>query len=389
MSVKWTELTTDNPINEAGFKLTMKAIETGERQPVYPLEIRQKSGSTRIVEVDESPLIDDHGQVIGMVGGLSDITDRRKAEEALLESETRYRAIVEDQTEFLERWLPDGTCLFVNESFARYSGRSQEDWVGDNIYTPMTPHEEKRLHEKISSLTPDHPTAMDLYPDPRSGSSVHFIEWTDHGIFSESGELIEVQSVGRDVTQRIESEKALQRVNTLLSAVIENTDENILISDNQGRPLMWNQAYARNMKNFLGIEMKSLLQPHKLLSDPEQVAWWDNLHNRVLGGEQFREEFSYPVSEKSNDVRHFEIYYYPIKEQGRVTGFTEFTRDITDRKQAESALQQKLQTVEKFNKAAVGRENRMIELKKEVNALCSQLGLRKRYRIPGESRTTQ
>ena len=77
--VKWTELVTDNPINEIGFENTMKAIRTGEVQPVYPLELRTKAGKNIWVEVNETPILE-NGIVKYISGSLTKITERQKSE---------------------------------------------------------------------------------------------------------------------------------------------------------------------------------------------------------------------------------------------------------------------------------------------------------------------
>jgi len=87
--VNWTELVSDNPINKTGYQKTVKAIETGERQPAYELEMLRKDGRKIIVEVRESPIIED-GKTVSIVGSLNDITERKQAEKAL---ETRMKEL--------------------------------------------------------------------------------------------------------------------------------------------------------------------------------------------------------------------------------------------------------------------------------------------------------
>ena len=95
---KWTEFVSDNPLNEIGFKNTVKAIETGERQPVYELEMVRKDGRKIRVEVREAPLVE-NGNVVSIVGSLTDITDRKNAEQALKESEAKYRSMMDSMTD--------------------------------------------------------------------------------------------------------------------------------------------------------------------------------------------------------------------------------------------------------------------------------------------------
>ena len=77
--IKWTELMSDNPINEIGFNNTVKAIETGKSQPTYELELVKKKGEKIWVEVREAPVVKD-GKTASIVGALTDITERKRAD---------------------------------------------------------------------------------------------------------------------------------------------------------------------------------------------------------------------------------------------------------------------------------------------------------------------
>jgi len=79
--IKWTELASDNPLNEKGFELTLKAIETGRPQPPYELELVHKSGRKVWVEIREAPVAED-GKTVSIVGAVTDITERKRMEES-------------------------------------------------------------------------------------------------------------------------------------------------------------------------------------------------------------------------------------------------------------------------------------------------------------------
>ena len=80
---------------------------------------RRKDGSEFPVAIYSSAIVT-RGRITGLRGIIVDITDRRLAQERIRESEQRYRNIVEDQTEFICRFRPDGTHVFVNEAYCRY-----------------------------------------------------------------------------------------------------------------------------------------------------------------------------------------------------------------------------------------------------------------------------
>lgn len=92
--IRWDEFITDNPINENGFALTERAIKTGEKQPAYKLEIIGKVGRKMWVEVNEIPVVQ-NGKTIAIVGSLTDITERKRAEEELKKSHQTFLTVLD------------------------------------------------------------------------------------------------------------------------------------------------------------------------------------------------------------------------------------------------------------------------------------------------------
>jgi len=88
--INWTKLASENPINEIGFEITLKAIETGARQPPYELELIKKNGEHIYVEVREAPIVK-NGKTISIVGAMIDITERVNAEEEKQNLEVHLR----------------------------------------------------------------------------------------------------------------------------------------------------------------------------------------------------------------------------------------------------------------------------------------------------------
>ncbi len=206
---RWTDFVTDNPVNAAGFESTRRAIATGRPQPPFELELRRADGSRLWVEVREAPVVDS-GETVAVVGALTDVSGRRRAEAELRASEERYRRVVEDQTEFVVRWTPDTTRTFANEAYCRYFGLRREEAEGTGFLQQVARPDREAVLAKIPRLSPEQPTLTDVRRMVRPDGELAWNEWTDTALFDGGGELVEVQSVGRDVTDRIRLEEQLR-----------------------------------------------------------------------------------------------------------------------------------------------------------------------------------
>lgn len=136
----------------------------------------------------------------------------------LSESEARYRAIVDDhQTELICRFLPDGALTFVNETYCRYFGKTREELTGANFLDSIPADDQNLIRQRFSSLTCENPVVTYENRVRMPNGELRWQEWTDRAIFDEAGQFLEFQSVGRDVTQRVEMEKQLRSVTTQLA----------------------------------------------------------------------------------------------------------------------------------------------------------------------------
>ncbi|RME92281.1 MAG: PAS domain-containing sensor histidine kinase [Verrucomicrobia bacterium] len=93
---RWMEFVTDHPANRVAYEITCRAIETGQPQPPYEVQLKRADGSTMWAEVHESPVVRD-GRTVAIVGALRDITERKRLEEErrLLEAQWVHQARLE------------------------------------------------------------------------------------------------------------------------------------------------------------------------------------------------------------------------------------------------------------------------------------------------------
>jgi PAS domain S-box-containing protein len=134
----------------------------------------------------------------------------KRREEMILESERRYRGIVEDQTDLICRFKADGTITFVNDAYCRYFGKAQREVIGEK-FTPQIPEEDRsKVRALIASLDRDNPVATIEHRVVGPDGSIRWQQWTDRIVFDQEDDSVEYQGVGRDITARKQSEEALQ-----------------------------------------------------------------------------------------------------------------------------------------------------------------------------------
>jgi PAS domain S-box-containing protein len=130
---------------------------------------------------------------------------QRRTAAALTESRRQYRSVVEDQTEMICRFRPDGTYTFANRAYCESLWLETQDIVGDNIWT-LGPEGVHRTRAELQVITPASPIATREVMVSAQGSYPRWQQWRDRGFFDDQGAVVEYQSVGRDITDRKKAE---------------------------------------------------------------------------------------------------------------------------------------------------------------------------------------
>ncbi|WP_216351395.1 PAS domain S-box protein [Leptolyngbya sp. 'hensonii'] len=167
---------------------------------------------------------DEHHQPLRMVGCHIDITDLKHTETSLKASEARYRAIIEDQTELIARFLPDTTIVFVNEAYCRYFGVKQEEIIGRSYAPVVFEADQDKVAELVQTMTFENPTVT-IENRVVVNGEIRWTQWINRMLFNEQGEFIEFQAVGRDITELKQIEADLRQANERLMHATRLKDE--------------------------------------------------------------------------------------------------------------------------------------------------------------------
>ncbi|MFW5730469.1 MAG: PAS domain S-box protein, partial [Desulfonatronovibrionaceae bacterium] len=174
-----------------------------------------------------------------------DITDQVRTRQNLEIKEHQLREVVENQTELICRFLPDGTLTFVNEAYCRYFGKTRDELLGRR-FTPLIHDQDKNLvYRMFTSLCPEKPQVSYEHRVIMPSGEVRWQHWTDQAFFDSQGKPSEIQAVGRDITEQKLAQEALQESEKRYRALVESQNDLIVRVDPENRLTYVNDTYCR------------------------------------------------------------------------------------------------------------------------------------------------
>jgi polar amino acid transport system substrate-binding protein len=183
--------------------------------------------------------------------------------------------------------------------------------------------------------------------------------------------------LSREVSQRKKAEEAIQKSERKYRTLFENASEAILVA--QDEMLRFVNPQLEKLLAFSQVELTS--RPVTDFFHPDDRNMVRERHERRLkGDESVPEVYTSRIVDRYGNIKWVELKVVLIQWDDRPAAMG-FMTDITDRKRAEEELNQKMQDLERFSKVAVGREERMIELKQEINEMLRGLGQPDKYEI--------
>jgi PAS domain S-box-containing protein len=197
-------------------------------------QVRVADGSRRWYQWVNRTILDQQGRVIELQGIGRDITERKHLEQALQESEARYRDLVESQPDLICRFQTDGTLTFVTAAFGRHYRHPPEELIGRCVVDVMDVRRRDGFIDHLAALVAQPHTAVDEHVYMRHDGSTGWLQWIDHPILDASGKLVEFQAVGRDITERKRAEEALRESEARFREAFESSATGMILVDPAG-----------------------------------------------------------------------------------------------------------------------------------------------------------
>ena len=331
-------------------------LRDGEVHRVDDEVFWRKDGTSFPVEYTSTPIRED-GEVTGAVVTFTDVTERKKAEEALRESEERHRAVVELSVEAIYLFDPDSKdILETNQAFEELIGYPADELLGMKLYD-FVAHERENIDYNVRRHVVEERRFVGERRYRRKDGRYLEVEVSATLIPYHHGKA--VCAVVRDITERKEAEEALKESEGRFKQLFERSTDALFVHDEEGRFVDCNSEACRSLgyrrEELLGLSVEDVATD--LLSEAEKRARrGDTLWERA--------KWSAPgeiVGFEENELRRKDGTTFPVEVgvgaidyDGRRLIFAS-ARDLTERRRAEEALRESEARFRAlFGRAAIG-----------------------------------
>ncbi len=260
-----------------------------------------------------------------------------------------FQMIVNDQNELITRYQPDGTFLYVNKSYCKYVGKPDAEIIGRSLFDSVPDSEIVGLRKFLGNSSD--PENKDVWQNRLRGldGTIRNFEWTNLPILDEDGIVIEFQSVGRDVTDRLRMERDLAQSQARYKELSDMASDWVWEMDADLRFTYFseNSKYfvnAADPADLIGKTRREILGEHFELDE----KW--TAHFAHQDARRPYRDFEYAFFDQYGDKCYRTISGDPVfDEAGEFQGYRGVARDITDRVEAAAQIERQLKDLEQLN----------------------------------------
>ena len=294
--------------------------------------ILARDGTEYPIEDSGAPIRDASGTLLGAVLVFRDVTETRRREQAVQQSQERLRLLVEQSPLSIQILASDGRTLQVNKAWERLWGLTLNDIRDYNILQDrqlvekgIMPYIRRAFAGETVAIPPVLYDVEQTHPPGAKNNG--FQRWTQaimYPVTDEAGQILEVVLIHEDITEQRQAEKARAH----LAAIIHSSDDAIISKDLTGIITSWNPAaeriYGYTAQEIIG-KSKSLLIPADM---PEELP---NILRKIRAGELI-EHYETTRVHKEGTRLSLSISVSPVHDaDGQIVGASTIARDITER----------------------------------------------------------
>ncbi len=315
------------------FRQTIEGGPVGEARTV---EIVRPDGTDGVVEIKSSPVMDGP-KIVGVKGVVRDITEHKRAEAALRESQALYQSLVEVSPLCICRKDVAGRFVFANQRFLQESNITLADLLGKTDFD-LHPPELAEKYRRDDQVVIDSGQAQEFIEERAvlNGEST-VIQSYKTPIYDAAGNITGVQISFWDITARQRAEQALRDSEEKYRTILATIEDGYYEVDLSGNFTFFNNA-LRHMLGYPADQLMGL--NNRQYTDPVNARKLYEAFNRVYQTGEPATGFDWEIIRKDGTTRTIDASVSLIHDPaGQATGFRGIVRDITARKQAEGQLQ--------------------------------------------------
>ncbi|MGE5371461.1 MAG: EAL domain-containing protein [Solirubrobacterales bacterium] len=296
-----------------------------------------------------SALYNEHGEIIGAIESLTDITERKLSEEAVRLSEEKHRTILENMEDGYFEVDVDGRLTFFNQSLARIMGYRPEEIINQLYSTFMDAENAAKLYAAFNQVSRTHGTMRVIdWQVIRKNSSIAYVESPVSPIRNAHDVLIGFRGLLRDITNRKQAEEALRESEVRYRLVFENSPLGIVNFSHDGDITACNESFSR----IIGISRDLALRINLLQFGDYSMT--QAVQNAISGKTGHYEGDHY--SSLSGRTVPIEAQFAPIlSETGHFIGGVAIFADVTERRRYEETIRHMA-----YHDALTGLPNRLM-----------------------------
>jgi len=376
-----TEILLERVHPEDRARLRERSFEGAHKSEEHRIEYRLllPDGTVKHISSLRHPVLNRSGEVIEVVGTAMDITERKRAEEALRRSEA-YLAESQRLTHTGSfAYIPGGAILYWSEETLRIWGFDQQQAILNHemVRQRIHPDDRGRVRERAAKAVGTKTGWSDEFRIVLPDGTVKHIHAIHHPVFSASGELLEVAGTHVDVTERKRAEGNLRQSEEELRQLIDAIPQQVFVFDSDWNPLFAN----RRELEYTGLTPQEAQSKDAVarIFHPEDLTKLEVMRERMrTEGVPF--EMEARIRGKDGEYRWFLIRDNPLRdERGRVLRWYGTRTDIEDRKRAEESLHRlnrELRAISNCNQTLLRAVDEQTLLNDICRIVCEEAGYR-------------
>jgi PAS domain S-box-containing protein len=205
--------------------------------------VRRADGEWRLLGSNAEPHFSPGGTFLGHIGLAADITERRRGEQALIESENRFRIMADSCPIGIFVTDPKARTLYVNKAYREDAGWSEEQVEPDKWLTRIHPEDAPKFMGIIEDALQKRASFKSERRTLRDDGQWRWFESNVAPRFSQVGEFLGLIGTSRDVTDRVQAEQALHATRELVQSTMDALSSHICVLDEAGTIIAVNQAW--------------------------------------------------------------------------------------------------------------------------------------------------